>query len=82
MNLICPGMFIKIHHVLAEYISQTMKLGNSIPPYRTFTLDELKEATNNFDASTLICGSVDGQVTVVNLIYFPCSVVADLPYLS
>ncbi|XP_022990244.1 probable inactive leucine-rich repeat receptor-like protein kinase At3g03770 [Cucurbita maxima] len=46
----------------AKYISQTMKLGTSLPPYRTFTLDELKEATNNFDASTLISESTDGQI--------------------
>ncbi|XP_050938929.1 probable inactive leucine-rich repeat receptor-like protein kinase At3g03770 isoform X1 [Cucumis melo] len=46
----------------AKYISQTMKLGTSIPPYRTFTLDELKEATNNFDVSTLISESLDGQI--------------------
>ncbi|KAG7016362.1 putative inactive leucine-rich repeat receptor-like protein kinase [Cucurbita argyrosperma subsp. argyrosperma] len=46
----------------AKYISQTMKLGTSLPPYRTFSLDELKEATNNFDASTLISESLDGQI--------------------
>lgn len=62
MNLIHFCIFVTIHHVLAEYISQTMKLGTSIPPYRTFTLDELKEATNNFDVSTLISESLDGQV--------------------
>ena len=50
--------------MLAEHISQTMKLGTSLPPYRTFSLDELKEATNNFDASTLISESPDGQVSV------------------
>ncbi|KAL5568712.1 hypothetical protein UlMin_025287 [Ulmus minor] len=38
----------------AKYISETMKLGASLPAYRTFALEELKEATNNFDASTLI----------------------------
>lgn len=54
-----------------------MKLGTSIPPYRTFTLDELKEATNNFDVSTLITESLDGQVRfykgyspVLHLSYF------------
>lgn len=64
MNLVHPCIIVKIHHVLAEYISQTMKLGTSLPPYRTFTLDELKEATNNFDASTLISESADGQVSI------------------
>lgn len=61
---------IKVLHVLAEYISQTMKLGTSLPPYRTFTLDELKEATNNFDASTLITESVDGQVSLYKVNIF------------
>ncbi|KAL0425393.1 UNVERIFIED_CONTAM: putative inactive leucine-rich repeat receptor-like protein kinase [Sesamum radiatum] len=40
-----------------------MKLGAlGIPPYRTFVLDELKEATNNFNALNLIGEGSYGQV--------------------
>ncbi|XP_073151586.1 probable inactive leucine-rich repeat receptor-like protein kinase At3g03770 [Henckelia pumila] len=47
----------------ARYISETMKLGAlGIPPYRTFVLDELKEATNNFNASNVIGEGSNGQV--------------------
>ncbi|KAJ0044755.1 hypothetical protein Pint_05730 [Pistacia integerrima] len=46
----------------AKCISQTMKLGASLPVYRTFTLEELKEATDNFDASSLIKQSSHGQI--------------------
>ncbi|CAN6439896.1 unnamed protein product [Victoria cruziana] len=36
----------------ARYITQTMKLGAlALPPYRTFALEELEEATNNFESS-------------------------------
>ncbi|KAG6481897.1 probable inactive leucine-rich repeat receptor-like protein kinase At3g03770 [Zingiber officinale] len=39
----------------ARYISQTMKLGTQVlPTYRTFSLEELKEATNNFEQSAFI----------------------------
>ncbi|KAK2983465.1 hypothetical protein RJ640_006478 [Escallonia rubra] len=39
----------------ARYISETMKLRPlGIPPYRTFVLEEIKEATSNFDASNLM----------------------------
>ncbi|XP_058007539.1 probable inactive leucine-rich repeat receptor-like protein kinase At3g03770 isoform X2 [Hevea brasiliensis] len=38
----------------ARHISQTMKLGASLPAYRAFALEELKEATNNFDDSNLL----------------------------
>ncbi|KAK3228618.1 hypothetical protein Dsin_000499 [Dipteronia sinensis] len=46
----------------ARYISQTMKLGANLPVYRTFALDELKEATNNFDASSLMSEGSHGQM--------------------
>ncbi|KAJ1411589.1 Protein kinase domain [Sesbania bispinosa] len=46
----------------ARYISQTMKMGASFPAYRTFPLDELKEATNNFDASCFISEGPHGQI--------------------
>ncbi|KAK6140434.1 hypothetical protein DH2020_025818 [Rehmannia glutinosa] len=47
----------------ARYISETMKLGAlGIPPYRTFVLDELKEATSNFSSLNLIGEGSYGQV--------------------
>ncbi|KAK4476679.1 hypothetical protein RD792_015839 [Penstemon davidsonii] len=47
----------------ARYISETMKLGAlGIPPYRTFVLDQLKEATNNFDTTNLLGESSNGQL--------------------
>ncbi|XP_004309743.1 PREDICTED: probable inactive leucine-rich repeat receptor-like protein kinase At3g03770 [Fragaria vesca subsp. vesca] len=47
----------------ARYISQTMKLGAlGLPSYRTFSLDELEEATNNFDTSTFMGEGSHGQM--------------------
>ncbi|XP_075646494.1 putative inactive leucine-rich repeat receptor-like protein kinase At3g03770 isoform X3 [Castanea sativa] len=46
----------------ARYISLTMKLGASLPAYRSYALEELKEATNNFDASSLLGEGSHGQV--------------------
>ncbi|KAK4379110.1 hypothetical protein RND71_000972 [Anisodus tanguticus] len=47
----------------ARYISETRKLGLlGAPPYRTFVLDELREATSNFDLSNLIGASSSGQI--------------------
>lgn len=46
----------------ARYISETMKMGASLPAYRTFTLDELKEATGCFDASSFMCDGSHGQI--------------------
>lgn len=46
----------------ARHISQTMKLGASLPNYRTFSLEELKEATNNFDASNLLSEDSNSQM--------------------
>ncbi|XP_020580299.1 probable inactive leucine-rich repeat receptor-like protein kinase At3g03770 isoform X2 [Phalaenopsis equestris] len=47
----------------ARYISQTMKLGAlGIPSYRSFSLDELEAATNNFDTSTYIGEGSLGQM--------------------
>ncbi|CAB4264903.1 unnamed protein product [Prunus armeniaca] len=44
------------------YISDTMKLGASLPAYRTFALEELQEATHNFDDSTLLGEGSHGQI--------------------
>ncbi|XP_057778856.1 probable inactive leucine-rich repeat receptor-like protein kinase At3g03770 [Salvia miltiorrhiza] len=39
----------------ARYITQAMKIGGlGLPSYRTFSLEELEEATNNFHSSTLM----------------------------
>ncbi|OWM87680.1 probable inactive leucine-rich repeat receptor-like protein kinase At3g03770 isoform X2 [Punica granatum] len=46
----------------ARYISQTMKMGATIPTYRTFALEELKNATNNFDSSSLISEGSNYQI--------------------
>ncbi|KAI4319676.1 hypothetical protein MLD38_033249 [Melastoma candidum] len=47
----------------ARYISQTMKLGAlGLPAYRTFALEEIEEATWNFDSSTSINDGSDGQM--------------------
>lgn len=41
-----------------------MKLGAALPSYRTFALEELKEATNNFDTSTLMDETSNRQVSI------------------
>ncbi|KAJ7982480.1 Protein kinase [Quillaja saponaria] len=46
----------------ARCISQTMKMGSSLPAYKTFALEELKEATNNFDASCLMGEGSHAQI--------------------
>ncbi|KAM7274046.1 hypothetical protein ACFE04_028710 [Oxalis oulophora] len=47
----------------ARYISQTMKLGAvGIPAYRTFSLEELEEATNNFNTSSFMGEGYQGQM--------------------
>ncbi|KAK6928983.1 Leucine-rich repeat [Dillenia turbinata] len=47
----------------ARYITQTKKLGAlGLPSYRTFALEELKEATNNFDTSSYVGQGSCGQV--------------------
>ncbi|KAL5547191.1 hypothetical protein UlMin_006878 [Ulmus minor] len=47
----------------SRYISQTMKMGAlGIPGYRTFSLEELEEATNNFDTSAFMGEGSHGQM--------------------
>ncbi|XP_043690989.1 probable inactive leucine-rich repeat receptor-like protein kinase At3g03770 isoform X2 [Telopea speciosissima] len=47
----------------ARYISQTTKLGAlGLPAYRTFSLEELEEATHNFDSSTFMDEGSHGQI--------------------
>ncbi|KAK8591387.1 hypothetical protein V6N13_031433 [Hibiscus sabdariffa] len=47
----------------ARYISQTMKLGAlGLPPYRTFSLEDLEDATNNFDTTAFMGEGSQGQM--------------------
>ncbi|CAN1246105.1 Probable inactive leucine-rich repeat receptor-like protein kinase At3g03770 [Linum grandiflorum] len=47
----------------ARYISQTTKLGTlGLPAYRTFSLEEIEDATNNFESSAFIGESSQGQM--------------------
>ncbi|CAN0839617.1 Probable inactive leucine-rich repeat receptor-like protein kinase At3g03770 [Linum grandiflorum] len=53
----------------ARYISETMKLGAGLRAYRTFALEELKEATNNFNASNLLSEDTHDQVGGIYQLY-------------
>ncbi|XP_071710172.1 probable inactive leucine-rich repeat receptor-like protein kinase At3g03770 [Rutidosis leptorrhynchoides] len=47
----------------ARYVTRVMKLGTlGVPPYRTFSLEELEEATNSFDTSTFMGEGSHGQM--------------------
>ncbi|KAJ8534100.1 hypothetical protein K7X08_007424 [Anisodus acutangulus] len=47
----------------AKFVTRAMKLGSlSLPSYRTFSSEELKVATNNFDAATFIGNNSDDQM--------------------
>lgn len=47
----------------ARYITQAMKVGAlGIPSYRTYSLEELEEATNNFNTSTFMGEGSNGQM--------------------
>jgi len=50
-------------HLDEGYIPQTVKLGAlGIPAYRTFSLEELEEATNNFNSTAFMGEGSHGQV--------------------
>ncbi|CAI9099296.1 OLC1v1036086C2 [Oldenlandia corymbosa var. corymbosa] len=52
----------------ARYVTQKLKLGAlGLPPYRTFSLEEIEEATNNFHSSTLTDEGSHGQVYIGQL---------------
>ncbi|CAH9111698.1 unnamed protein product [Cuscuta epithymum] len=63
MEDVSPAYTLKLLND-ARYISESRKLGLLLgfPPYRTFGLDELREATNNFDASNIIAEGSCGQI--------------------
>ncbi|GMP98300.1 hypothetical protein CsSME_00046246 [Camellia sinensis var. sinensis] len=47
----------------ARYVSQAMKIGAlGVPSYRTFSLEELEAATDNFDTSTFLAEGSHGQM--------------------
>ncbi|XVE62506.1 hypothetical protein DITRI_Ditri06bG0123200 [Diplodiscus trichospermus] len=47
----------------ARYVSQTMKLGAvGLPAYRTFSLEEIEDATNNFDTTAFMGEGSQGQM--------------------
>ena len=47
-----------------------MKMGElGLPAYRTFSLEELEEATNNFDTSAFMGEGSHGQVCILFTIY-------------
>lgn len=62
---------------LKGYVSQTTKLGAlGLPAYRTFSLEELEVATNNFHTTAFMGEGSLGQVSnIVNIymIFFTCS---------
>ncbi|KAI4348483.1 hypothetical protein L6164_009204 [Bauhinia variegata] len=47
----------------ARYISQTMKMGSvGLPTYRTFSLEEIESATNNFETASFMGEGSHGQI--------------------
>ena len=52
------------------YISQSVKLGTQIlPTYRVFSVEELKEATKNFERLSFIGEGPIGKVLTDDLFY-------------
>lgn len=49
--------------LFSGYISETAKLGREdLPTCRSYSLEELKEATNNFENSTFMGENIYGKV--------------------
>lgn len=47
----------------ARYVPKTMKFGTvGLPPYRAFSLEEIMEATNNFDTTSFMGEGSQGQM--------------------
>ncbi|KAL2546790.1 Leucine-rich repeat protein kinase family protein [Forsythia ovata] len=48
---------------LMDHVPLSMQLTSlGLPPYHVFTLEEMEDATNNFDPSNLVGGGLQGQV--------------------
>ena len=61
-------------NISSGYISEAAKLGaQGLPACRSFTLEELKEATNNFDNSVFLGEGSYGKVKprTCNIYKFP-----------
>jgi len=53
--------------LFSGYISETAKLGREdLPTCRSYSLEELKEATNNFDNSTFMGENIYGKVMSIS----------------
>lgn len=56
--------------IFVGYISQSVKLGTQVlPTYRVFSVEELKEATKNFEQSSYIGEGSIGKVLLNDLLY-------------
>lgn len=56
-------------------VAQTIRLAAlGLPPYRVFTLEEIEDATNNFDPKNLIGEGSQGQVKHLILTVFLISI--------
>lgn len=64
MNIEFNYLFLFIFGVLISgYVSEAEKLGREdLPTCRSYSLEELKEATNNFDNSTFMGENIYGKV--------------------
>lgn len=66
INIDCSFFFIIIFffgYLFSGYVSETAKLGREdLPLCRSYSLEELKEATNNFDNSTFMGENLYGKV--------------------
>lgn len=63
-------MFFFFLLILSGYVSEAAKLGREdLPSCRSYSLEELMEATNNFDNSTFLGENIYGKV-VSNFYFF------------